>query len=188
VAHSASDYKFRLAGMLPKGIDWLRVDPRVARLLAGLGRVGAHHEASAIAPLAEAPAPTASTGDTLALWEEALSLPDGERPTVNPDDVAACQAEVGRVLASGGTSTLAVYVAQAAVWGLAATATEYDTFPCEVFVRGPVEQVKAFRFGTSMFGDKFLSTTPETWDHVVALLERIRPGHVRVHTEDTVGS
>ena len=169
-----------IARHLPRGMRWHLVDPRVGRLISGLGRVMRRVE-EAQAVIAAGRVPSQSTGDVLAWWEDALHLPDTDRPL--PVSEAERQAEVARVLGSGSYPTGAAYVAMAAVWSLVASVWEPAGWPWHVWLLGPVEHVKAFRAGTSTAGEQLLVTST-TWDAVLRLCDRIRPAGIRLHTRE----
>ena len=169
--------------MLPPGIDWYAVDPQLARLLDGLGVTLVRGDATVSAMERDA-VPTRSDGDQLARWEEACALPDYDRPDPG-SSTSARQAAVGAALAQGGTSTPDALAALADVWSLVAEAVEYADFPAELWIYGPSTEVKAFRVGTSTVSDPLLYVS-ETWQHVVNLIVRRLPAHVRLHTADAL--
>jgi uncharacterized protein YmfQ (DUF2313 family) len=193
MSHDATQYQRRLASMLPPGIDWLRVDPRVERLLKGLGAVGARVDAT-VEAFARDLLATQSEGETLAAWESALGLPDADRPEVDPTDVAARQAAVSKALCllvtsnpdQNATATLALFVTLADEWGIAVRADEPSSNPSEVWIYGPPEHVKVFRCG-SHCGDH-IKEASATWEHVEVLICRYVPAHVRVHFVDELES
>ena len=165
---------------LPRGVYWSQVDPRVGRLLAGLGAV-LQPVGVAVDALRAGTAPTGSTGDPLSWWEEALRLPDTDRPL--PITEAGRQAEVGRAMAQGGRPTPAYYVAQAAIWGEIASVWEPESWPWHVWLLGPVEHVKAARSGMAKSGDLSLYLS-DLWRSVLRLCDRNRPARIVLHTRD----
>ena len=185
MSHTKTQYQQRLANMLPPGIDWLTVDPRVTRLLSGLGAVGARVDTD-VSTFERDTVPTRSQDDALATWEDALALPDLDRPAVDPSDMAARQEAVRAALDQSATARTDLFVVLADVWGVTARADEPDSNPCEVWVYGPPEHVVVFRAG-SHAGDH-VKTMSATWAHIEALILRYMPAHVRAHFVDEVGA
>ncbi len=185
MSRTKQQYQQRLANMLPPGIDWLRVDARIARLLLGLGSTGARVDGEAEDFEADA-VPTSSTGDALSAWETALRLPDVDRPAVDPGDVAARQEAVRVALDQSATATPALFVALAGLWTIVVTVDEPSSNPSEVWIYGPSTEVKVFRCG-SHAGDHIKEAT-ETWTHVENLILRYVPAHVRPHFVDEIPS
>jgi len=181
MARSATEYARRIAAMLPQGrIAWLSIDTRVGNFLRGLGRTGNGLETAVVVPFERDCVPSRCEGDALAAWETALSLPDLDRPAVDPDVVADRQAEVARALGDGGNPTTDRLIALAALWGVTVTITEpFTTNPCEIWINGPAEHVTTFRAG-SHAGDH-VGTETATWASIRRLIGRYVQAHIRAH-------
>ncbi len=175
-----TDLQTWIARHLPGGIDWLRIDPRVNNLLAGLGRVFARVDAAAETFAADS-IPDQATGDRLVAWEDALNLPDEDYPAT--PDVASRQAAVKRALAQGARATPALYVSLATLWDVVASVSEPTDWPFHFWLIGPPEHVKVARAGVSKAGDK-LKSTSTTWDHIERLVARFKPAHIQAHSAD----
>ena len=178
---TAADIKNLIGRLLPPGLDYAGLDPRVNRLLAGLGRALKRADDSATAFDTGAVADR-TTGDRLAAWESACNLPDKDYPDTNGTD-AARQAEVRRVLAQGGLATPAAFVALAAVWSITATVWEPTGWPCQFWMVGPTAHIHPTRFGTGHFGDTFVFRSA-TWTKVMHLVNRLKPAHLLVGDTD----
>ena len=182
MSRTKDDWASWLSRHLPPGLDWLAIDPRVRRLLTGLGRVLVRLDGDAATFRADA-IPSQSTGDRLAAWEDALALPDGDYPPA--PSVAERQAEVVRVLAQGGIPTNDLYEALAAVWGVTALVWEPVGWAYHFWLCGPVEHIVTFRAGVGKCGEKLVWTSP-TWDHIESLCRRWKPAHIVVHFTDVL--
>ena len=68
---------------MPDGLDYAAIDPRVARLHQGFGRVFVRADGAA-QDFTTGAVPSQATGDRLTGWEDACGLPDPEYPTVDP--------------------------------------------------------------------------------------------------------
>mgnify|MGYP000926555835 CR=1 FL=1 len=176
------DYKTLLGRLLPPGLDFAALDPRVGRLLAGLGRVFARADEAAEDFTNDAVADHA-TGDRLASWEDATALPDPDYPPTAGDD-AARQAEVRRVLGQGHIPTPAFYESLATVWGLVSRCAEYAGWPYHAWLFGPPAHIRVFRCGMKCGAP--LRNASGTWEHVERLCRRYKPAHIRLHFADEV--
>jgi hypothetical protein len=172
-----------VARLLPPGVDWQTIDPRVTRLLAGLGRVFLRWDGTA-EDFARDAIPTRAEDPRLAEWEAALALPDLDYPPTGTDDER--RAEIARVLAQHGPATPAVFIALADLWGLEATVWEPEGWPDEAWLVGPGDHVSAFRIGVTTIGTIALLQQSDTWLTIMRLAARWCPAHVRLHTVDAV--